>query len=365
LGATPEEPAPTLSPEEQAKEVDRQNMRLIRGAIFAYKRVHGHFPEYLSQLAPEFLDAGALVSPERSERAIEEVALNHPDPGNAKPSYAFEFSNLVYRNGRTFEEIKEVQRAEWGDAVPLLRKFGYGKVINMSYGGDLYETELNWEWDPATLDVVAAKGWGPGLQEGKFTTVQVLGPNGLPLANAEVWADGRRYSFDLPNRPFATDENGFVKIPLGTDLDRTALWLRLAGNGLAAPIVSFPLGSPPESYVLKAEPAQPVSGRVVDESGLPLADTWVYLKRAAGNGQAAGGSLGTVKTDAEGRWSANLHPTDAAEFGIGVANGPIGTRGMALQPVNPQQAVAGIAVSTMSRTATPVSAVKAAPAGPR
>ena len=42
-----------------------------------------------------------------------------------------------------------------GDAVPILRAFGYEKVINMAYSGDLYETDLNWEWDPATLDIVA------------------------------------------------------------------------------------------------------------------------------------------------------------------------------------------------------------------
>ena len=86
------------------------------------------------------------------------LTTDHPDPGVEKPAYGYEFSNLLFRDGRTFEEIKEVQRAEWGDVVPILRAFGYGKVINMSYGGDLYETELNWEWDPATLDVVAANG---------------------------------------------------------------------------------------------------------------------------------------------------------------------------------------------------------------
>lgn len=193
------EPEPTKQPVadttpsfiERQKEIDRQHLRALHTAIFAYKKAHGHFPEYLSQLVPDFVEEGTLHSPRRGAEKPNGQLLNHPDPGNEKPSYAFEFSNVVFRDGRTFAEIKEVQRAEWGDAVPILRRFGPDKVMNMSYGGDLYETELNWEWDPATLDVVAARGWGPGLTEGEFTTVQVLGASGQPLTNAQVWTDGR------------------------------------------------------------------------------------------------------------------------------------------------------------------------------
>ena len=137
------------------KQIDREHLRQIHTALFAYKEAHGHFPEYLSQLAPKFLDPAALESPRRSTDGMNAIiATDHPDPALAQPAYGFEFSNLVFRDGRTFEDIKEVQRAEWGDAVPILRAFGYEKVINMAYCGDLYETDLNWEWDPATLEGV-------------------------------------------------------------------------------------------------------------------------------------------------------------------------------------------------------------------
>ena len=259
-----------LSLEEQHKEIDRKNMRKLHAAIFEYKNAKGHFPEYLSQLAPEFVEASALHSPRRVKEGGETHLRDHPDPGNTKPSYGFEFSNVVFRDERTFAEIKEVQRAEWGDVVPILRRFGHDKVINMSYGGDLYETALNWEWDPATLDIVARSGWGPGLDDGKFTVVQVLGASGQPLPNAPVWADGRIYSFDLPHRPFVTDAQGFARIPLGADLERTALVLRFEGFGQASPAVAFPRGEPPENHVLQAALARSV---LQTEAGMRLDDS--------------------------------------------------------------------------------------------
>src|SRR5688572_6393272 len=57
---------PVLSAEQQLardKNIDREHLRKIHTALFAYKEAHGHFPEYLSQLAPKFLDPAALESP--------------------------------------------------------------------------------------------------------------------------------------------------------------------------------------------------------------------------------------------------------------------------------------------------------------
>ena len=305
---------------ESHKKIDCEHLQQIHGGLFAYKKVHGHFPEYLSQLVPDFVRADALTSPHpKGEERNNLLKMNHADPGLAQPAYGFEFSNLVFRDGRTFEQIKEVQRQEWGDVVPILRAFGYGKVINMSYGGDLYETELNWEWDPATLDVVQARGWGPGLTEGQFTNVRVVGVDGRPVPNAQVWADGRVYSFDLPNRPFATDASGVARIPLGTDLIRTSLSLRADGGGLASQAVAFPHGEPPESFQLTVVPARTVGGRLLDAEGNPVANTWVFLKGAVADA-VSGVNLGTVKTDAYGRWSANLNPNDAAAFNLAVGS---------------------------------------------
>lgn len=196
---------------EKQKEIDKTHMKKLRDGIFAYRAKYGHYPEYLSQLAPEFVSADTLVSPrKKNQRGDGILASDHPDPGIQEPSYGYEFSNLEFRDGRTFAEIKEVQRSEWGDVVPLLRFFGYDKVMNLSWGGEIFETQLNWEWDAATLDVVDKLGWGPGLNEGEMVKVKVVGPDGAPLTGAKVWADGRNYSFDLPERPFTTDRKSVV-----------------------------------------------------------------------------------------------------------------------------------------------------------
>lgn len=332
---------------ERHKEVDRQHMRQLHTGLFEYKKIHGHFPERLSQLMPDFVSADVLESPRNDKDGQNQNLEDHPDPGKKKPGYGFEFSNVVFRDGRTFEEIKEVQRAEWGDAVPILRAFGYEKIINMSYGGDLYETALNWEWDPATLDVTKARGWGPGLSEGEFTQVRVLGTDGRPIAGARVWADGRNYSFDLPYRPFLTDENGVARIPLGTDLNRTTLAVQAEGDRMISPVVSFPAGQPPQSCDVTAGPVQTVGGRVTDENGNALANTWLYLKgQANAEGSAmTGANLGTVKTDAFGQWTANLHPNDANAFNIAVGAGKVIARFSPGQPVDAETAATRNAVT--------------------
>ncbi|MES2709846.1 MAG: hypothetical protein V4726_24835 [Verrucomicrobiota bacterium] len=324
--AAPEaKPAPALTGTEKQKEIDKEHMTKLRDGIFAYKAKYGHYPEYLSQLAPEFVTADTLVSPrKKNQRGDGILATDHPDPGITEPSYGYEFSNLEFRDGRTFAEIKEVQRSDWGDVVPMLRFFGYDKVLNMSVGGEIFETRLDWEWDAATLDVVDKLGWGPGLAEGDMVKVKVVGPDGAPLTGAKVWADGRNYSFDLPNRPYTTDAEGYASIPVGVDQDRTALALRLEASGYTAPFKQFARGETPESVTLTAETAsQSVSGRLINESGAPLADTRVFLRQGDGDTKA-GGTLAQVRTDSEGRWQATLNPQDAKSFSaeIGVPGGP-------------------------------------------
>lgn len=320
-----EKEALALADVEKQKEIDKTHMSTIREGLFAYRAKYGHYPEYLSQLAPEFVSADNLVSPrKKNQRGDGILASDHPDPGMQEPSYGYEFSNLEFRDGRTFAEIKEVQRSEWGDVVPMLRFFGYDKVINLSVGGEFFETRLDWEWDAATLDVVDKLGWGPGLTEGEMVKVKVVGPDGAPLTGAKVWADGRNYSFDLPDRPYTTDAEGYAKIPVGVDIDRTALALRVEADGYTAPVTKYALGSVPENTTLRTETAsQTVGGQLLDESGAPMADTRVLI-RASPDGPQSGATLANVRTDSEGRWQAVVNPADASSFSVqaGIPGGP-------------------------------------------
>jgi hypothetical protein len=321
-------PAPPALPASEAaqeierhKAIDREHLTKLRTGIFAYKAKYGRYPEYLTQLVPEFVTADTLISPRKKAGAQDFADMDHPDPGLETPSYGYEFSNLEFRDGRTFAEIKEVQRAEWGDAIPLLRCFAYGEVLNMAYGGDVYETALNWEWDAATMDLVDKYGWGPGLKSGEMVKVRVTGADGQPVANAQVWADGRNYSFDLPNRPFATDAEGYATIPVGADIDRTSLVLRAEAPGQSSATTRYPAGTLPEGQSMLLGATEPVGGVALDASGQPMANTRIYLK--TGGAENAAAAVTSVRTDENGHWQAAVHPQDLPGLSalIGVPGG--------------------------------------------
>lgn len=345
VGEPPKVEPPMTREQELAahREIDKTHMRAIHAGLFAYKAKHGHFPEYLSQLIPEYISAEILTTPRAGDATARQfLDGDHPDP-NAKPAYGFEFSNLEFRDGRTFAEIKEVQRSEWGDVVPLLRAFGYdGHVLNMSYSGDFYETRLNWEWDAATLDLVDKLGWGPGLADGDFVKVRVLGADGQPVPNARVWADGRNYSFDLPDRPFVTDAEGHVSIPIGVDADRTALALRADAPGMTAPAIQLRAGDV-EAQTLQLAPATQVSGIVLDSKCRPAAGRRIFLKTPPESG--AFQTLAQVVTGPDGRWSAGLHPSQTQSFNAFVAQpGGAELKFNVGSPVDPTAAARGSAV---------------------
>ena len=346
-------PATPLTPEQQEierhKEIDRDHLAKLRSGILAWKAKYGQYPEYLTQLVPEFVSAETLVSPHKKAGSEDFADLDHPDPGLEKPSYGYEFSNLEFRDGRTFAEIKEVQRAEWGDAIPLLRCFAYDKVMNMAFGGDVYETALNWEWDAATMDLVDKYGWGPGLKSGEMVKVRVTGADGQPAANAQVWADGRNYSFDLPNRPFPTDAAGWATIPVGADIDRTALVLRAEIPGQSSALTRYPAGQLPAGQTLVMGNSETVGGTALDANGAPMPHARVYLK--AGPSDPAGEwgfsqnpTITTAVSDATGHWQAAVNPADLPGLSamIGVPGGTPVNFGHG-PPLDPAAAKAGTA----------------------
>jgi len=340
---------------ERCKKIDIEHMTRLYKGIMAYLKKNGRYPEQLSQLVPEFVSADALRSPMRKlDTSNAFFASEHADPGVSKPSYAFEFSNIEYRDGRTFAEIKEIQRTEWGDVVPMLRSFAYDKAINVSCRGDVYETQLNWEWDTATLDLAEKYGWGSGLADGEMVRVRALRADGTPAAGAQVWADGRNYSFDLPNRPFTADAQGWVTIPIGADVDRTALVLRAEAPGFVSPTLRSDPGQLPQNQSLALEPAQRIGGIAVGPDGSPLPGARVFLGQASPSGTEGtphGSPTISVVADAQGRWSAEVHPTELAGLAakIGRPGGtPFKYTGTGI-PLDKTAALAGKAVVRVAK----------------
>ena len=297
---------------DRIKQVDRKNLTAIHGGIMAFFAHHGRYPNYLSEMVPDFIPVETLISPrEKTKGANMLLAMDHEDPGLKKSSYGYEYSNLIVRDNRTFQEIKDVQKAEWGNVVPLLRAFGNDKVINMSWGGDLYETDLMWEYGESTLELVDQYGWGPGMDAaGNKVEVSVTNEAGFPILGAEVWAGGRNYSFPLPERPFVTDERGIATIPIGPDASSTNLTLRVSSNNHAVPSLHFENGVPPESIELVAKPTQQVSGTLLDKDGNPMPDTRVTLIRLSDENGGTPLIVDYTRTDTNGNWRARVPPEE-------------------------------------------------------
>lgn len=111
----------------------RQKLRRLAVAIDDYKKDRGEVPNELKDLIPKYLPSENDIS--FSEVTIYEFSPNQPN--NQEPKL-----------GANFREWKTKQREEFGDAVPIVRIFNVlqnGKAINLSYGGEIWESDAVWE----------------------------------------------------------------------------------------------------------------------------------------------------------------------------------------------------------------------------
>jgi hypothetical protein len=131
------------------KATDKEHMTQIWKAIMEYKKAKGALPDYLSDLVPEFLpDKDVLISP-----TVPSGLRRKGDP-RLQVSYSYEFrADLMSGGKRTFREAKEEQMEKFGEAVPILRCFAHGKVMNLTYSGDYFESNLFWEVSPAAQEL--------------------------------------------------------------------------------------------------------------------------------------------------------------------------------------------------------------------
>ena len=110
-----EKPNEGLITEQHEKNIEicTQNLVAIGKAIEAYKKEHGDFPEWLSDLHPKHLaDANTLICPADEEGGKTIFSMN-TDP-KMSVSYGYQF-HPEYR------EEKSTQREMYGDIIPLAR----------------------------------------------------------------------------------------------------------------------------------------------------------------------------------------------------------------------------------------------------
>ncbi len=128
-----------LGTEDERKDAEpcRKNLRKISLAITDYRADHkGELPEHLSDLYPKYLqDESVLLCPGNSQPL--EGMDDFADP-KMKCSYLYEFSPKP-------REQKEEQLGDFGDRVAMVRCRNHGRWLSLSYGGEIYFTQVVWE----------------------------------------------------------------------------------------------------------------------------------------------------------------------------------------------------------------------------
>ena len=144
-----EKPSEDLIMERYEKNIEicTQNLVAIGKAVEAYKKEHGDFPEWLSDLHPKHLaDANTLICPADEEGGKTIFSLN-TDP-KMPVSYGYQF-HPEYR------EEKSEQREMYGDVIPLVRCRHHSNedfdCLNLSFSSKIYKSFGVWESVPEDL----------------------------------------------------------------------------------------------------------------------------------------------------------------------------------------------------------------------
>ena len=250
--------------EERERAKCSEQMSRIHKGIFEFYREHKHLPGFLSDLAPKYCRPEEFICPAKSrvgdqawarQRLLE--ALHDPKLGSTTYSYEFN-SKLWGTSDVSFRQYKSAQRDYLGlrfgqgDYVPIVRCFLHDrrKVLNITYGGAIVETGLEWEekfgdhdfihrelTPRALLPRMAAvpAGGVPARREG-------FGPEQLDLTTNYNALISRQWFqlFSPPKTPFAAllEQPEFLK-PVKFDVRGV---IQLKGEGIYR---RFPLKSGP------------------------------------------------------------------------------------------------------------------------
>jgi len=118
-----------------------KRLRTIYSALKKYEKDKGSLPDWLSDLVPDYLDEEMLFCPDDTSHK----ASYWPDP-ELPCSYCYELNPRRLRGqDRTMREYKTSQREYFGDAVPIVRCFHHGRVLNLAWDGRIYISALFFE----------------------------------------------------------------------------------------------------------------------------------------------------------------------------------------------------------------------------
>ena len=143
-----------------------KNLEKISAAILAYRKDHKEVPNWISDLVPKYLSEEALICPvtKKTERLSPFGAL---DP-KLRCSYLYEFPPTPIADvvkeafpgpQMTTRDWKRQQMGIVGSEVPIVRCLMHQPVLNLSFGGRIYESPMFWEQN--FLDVAKMEDFKP------------------------------------------------------------------------------------------------------------------------------------------------------------------------------------------------------------
>jgi hypothetical protein len=196
--------APVHADDAADKAKDIAQMKKIWEAIQAYKKAKGDVPKFLSDLVPDYLpDKKILVSPRGPEGMLSNQSTADP---NLPCTYAYDF---IGEGKNSLKEVRKKQMEEYGDIVPILRCFIYGKVISISYGGEVFETIYLWEKTDFAKAWLAKRNIEPGSKNGEKLVIIVVDKDGKPIPAVTINASERTTgTFELPDLSLTTGPDG-------------------------------------------------------------------------------------------------------------------------------------------------------------
>ncbi len=142
------------------------HLQKLAHAIAAYRKDHKDIPNWLSDLVPQYLTPEDLICPvtAKTERLSPFGAL---DP-KLRCSYLYEFAPTPMTATvkaafpgplLTTRQWKRQQMGIVGSEVPIVRCLLHAPVLNLSFGGRIYESPMFWEKN--FLDVARMEDFQP------------------------------------------------------------------------------------------------------------------------------------------------------------------------------------------------------------
>jgi len=126
------------------------HLRAIYEAIQAYRKGHQDLPGFLSDLVPAYLpNADSLVCPVHRRTGVDQ--LYQLDDPHIYTSYTYEFSarpvptNIWGGSRMTMKAWRQRTMGVLGGGTPIVRCHLHKHVINMSFDGEVYFSDTNWD----------------------------------------------------------------------------------------------------------------------------------------------------------------------------------------------------------------------------